>query len=251
MSDSREIIQEVSGFYPLFEALLKHYKDLQAPAVFGVVWRYCQMEDGVCKASLRTIADILDIDEVTVMRRLKVLCDDGFLIDTTPDLRNKPHVYADAGLVVMKSNIGVVESASHRNATASHRNTSASHRNATVSESQLIKDSNKDLNKELNREEERNPLFSFYENKVGFLTPLMADAIEKAEKDYSAMWVTEAIEVAAKNGARSWNYCAAVLDRWKHEGKADRQTKGRKQTAAQSGDSSKYLEGQYADYIEH
>lgn len=150
MSDTREIIQEVSGFYPLFEELLKQYDDLITPAVFGVAWRYCQMKDGVCRASLRTIADILNISEATVMRRLEALCNDGYLIDTTPDARNTPHVYADAGRVIMKSHLGVVETVSHRNTTksASRRNTTVSQGNETVSESQLIKDSIKDSNKE-------------------------------------------------------------------------------------------------------
>jgi DNA-binding Lrp family transcriptional regulator len=147
--EPRQIVQEISGFYPLFEVLLERYKDLITPAVFGVAWRYCQMSDGVCKASLRKIAQVLNVDEVTVMRRLKILCDDGYLIDTTPDLRNKPHVYVDAGFVVMKNTLGVTaETASHRKATASQGNSTVSPRKATVSHSQLIKDSNKDSNKE-------------------------------------------------------------------------------------------------------
>ena len=139
--DPRQIIQEISGFYPLFEALVSSYNDLITPAVFGVVWRFCQMPDGVCRASLRKIAGILNVDEVTVMRRLKTLCDDGYLIDTTPDLRNSPHVYVDAGRVVMKNSLGVSSE------TVSHRSKSVSHRNATVSKSQLIKDTNKESNK--------------------------------------------------------------------------------------------------------
>jgi DnaD/phage-associated family protein len=99
-------------------------------------------------------------------------------------------------------------------------------------------------------EEARNPLFSFYENKIGFLTPIMADAIERAEKEYSPMWVTEAIEIAANNGAKSWNYCEAVLKRWKTEGKSEKRS-GKKQRAADKEDRSSYVTGQYADYINH
>lgn len=248
----REIVQEVSGFYPLFEELLKNYDDLITPAVFGVAWRYCQMKDGVCKASLRTIADILNISEATVMRRMEILCNDGYLIDTTPDARNVPHVYADAGRVVMKSHLGVVETVSHRNSTqtarktVSPRNESVSQGNATVSGSQLIKDSNKESNKE-KEEEGRNPLFSFYENKIGAITPLMADAIEKAEKVYTPKWVADAIELASQNGARHWNYCEKVLDRWKREGRVEKSTK--KQTAAASGDPNKYVDPKWQEYI--
>jgi DnaD/phage-associated family protein len=98
---------------------------------------------------------------------------------------------------------------------------------------------------EISQEEgARNPLFSFYENKIGLLTPIMADALEKAEKVYTSKWVADAIELAAKNGARHWNYCEKVLERWKREGRAEK-----KQPAAI--DRSKYLNDQYADLIEH
>jgi DnaD/phage-associated family protein len=102
-------------------------------------------------------------------------------------------------------------------------------------------------NHEINHEEARNPLFSLYENNIGFLTPIMADGIEKAEKTYSAFWVAEAIEIAGKNGAKSWRYCETILERWKREGKAER--KNGKQKAAV--DPKKYITGEYADFIEH
>ncbi len=97
------------------------------------------------------------------------------------------------------------------------------------------------------REEDRNPLFAFYESKIGALTPIMADAIEKAEKVYTSKWVADAIELASEKGARHWNYCEAVLRRWKEEGRAERP--GKKQTAAQSGDNSKYAGGAYAEFL--
>jgi DnaD/phage-associated family protein len=102
---------------------------------------------------------------------------------------------------------------------------------------------------ESSQEEERNPLFSFYENKIGSLTPIMADAIEQAEKMFSPKWVADAIELASNNGARHWNYCEAVLRRWKQEGRAERP--GKKQTVAQSGDYGKYITPEYADLLEH
>jgi DnaD/phage-associated family protein len=99
------------------------------------------------------------------------------------------------------------------------------------------------------KEEERNPLFSFYENKIGALTPIMADAIEKAEKTYSPKWVADAIEIASENGARHWNYCEKVLERWKLEGRVERKN-GKKQTTAQSGDYSKYAKSLEAYGVE-
>ena len=108
---------------------------------------------------------------------------------------------------------------------------------------------------ELNDIEEvgRNPLFDFYENAFGALTTQIADWLEKAEKTYSFEWVVDAIQLAAKNGAKSHNYCASVLERWKREGRQEKPTRknGKPQSVAASGDHSKYLEGEYADLIEY
>lgn len=133
----KQIIQEVSGFTPLFDVVVQQYKDETRAAVHGAMWRYCQMEDGVCKASLSTIGDLLGISPATVMRHAEELCKDGYFLDLTPDLKNRPHVYADTGKVVMKSKIHV-----------SQRNTGISQRNVGISESQLSKDIKKDSNKQ-------------------------------------------------------------------------------------------------------
>jgi DnaD/phage-associated family protein len=108
---------------------------------------------------------------------------------------------------------------------------------------------NPSINHQLNHqiEEERNPLFSFYENKIGALTPLMADAIEKAEKVYTPKWIADAIELASEKGARHWNYCEAVLKRWKQEGRAEKTAK--KQSAAASGDPNKYVDPKWSEFL--
>ena len=133
----RQIVQEISGFTPLFDVVVQQYKDETRAAVHGAMWRYCQMQDGVCKASLSSIGELLGISPATVMRHAEELCKDGYFIDLTPDLKNRPHVYADTGKVVMKSKIHV-----------SQRNVGISQRNAGISESQLSKDIKKDSKKE-------------------------------------------------------------------------------------------------------
>lgn len=112
-----------------------------------------------------------------------------------------------------------------------------------------VNDPINDPSNDLKEEEARNPLFSLYENSLGMLTPRIADWLEEAEKIYSFEWVSEAITIAARNGAKSWNYCESILKRWKQEGKSERP--GKKQTAAQSGDPNKYIKGEYAHLIEH
>lgn len=140
MNKPKEIIQIVSGFVPVFEVLLEKYDDHITALVFGRRWQYCRMKDGVCTASLNTIAGDLKISPATVMRHTEKLVEDGYLIDLTPDLKNSPHTYADAGKVIMKSQLSAES--------VSQGNTGVSQRNATVSQSQVIKDLNRQVNKD-------------------------------------------------------------------------------------------------------
>jgi DNA replication protein len=70
---------------------------------------------------------------------------------------------------------------------------------------------------------ERPNLFKLYEENIGPLTPLMADALKDAEETYPPEWILEAIDLAVKNNKRSWKYAEAILKRWKEEGRAQKQ----------------------------
>jgi len=70
---------------------------------------------------------------------------------------------------------------------------------------------------------ERPNVFKLYEENIGALTPLIADALKDAEETYQAEWIAEAIELAVKNNKRNWKYCEAILKRWKEEGRAEKQ----------------------------
>ena len=93
---------------------------------------------------------------------------------------------------------------------------------------------------------ERPNIFKLYEENIGPLTPLIADALKDAEELYSAEWIADTIELAVKNNKRNWKYCEAILKRWKEEGRAEKQD--RRDTEK---DRRKYVEGKYSDYIEH
>jgi DnaD/phage-associated family protein len=71
---------------------------------------------------------------------------------------------------------------------------------------------------------ERPNVFRLYEENIGPLTPLIADALNDAEATYGPQWVGEAIELAVKHNKRSWKYCEAILKRWKEEGRAEKQS---------------------------
>lgn len=58
-----------------------------------------------------------------------------------------------------------------------------------------------------------------YESEIGALTPLIADAIRDACKEYPADWIPEAISIAVESNARRWNYVLAILKNCKAAGK--------------------------------
>jgi DNA replication protein len=93
---------------------------------------------------------------------------------------------------------------------------------------------------------ERPNIFRLYEENIGPLTPLIADALKDAEETYSAEWIAETIDLAVRNNKRSWRYCEAILKRWKEEGRGEKQDRRDAEK-----DRDKYIKGEYADYVEH
>jgi biotin operon repressor len=92
MMDEVRIESKLEGFAPLIKVLIPEV-GLYAAAVYGEVWRYAQQKNKVCYASIGKIAKELYITERTVIKSLKALREGGYLIDYTPNLRNKPHTY--------------------------------------------------------------------------------------------------------------------------------------------------------------
>lgn len=135
----RNIAADFDSFTPLFDALTQRYGVVTA-AVYGRIWRYCQMEDSVCRAAQETIAADLGLSRSTVIRSTSQLVNDGYLKDLTPELRNRPHILADSGKLSIVVKFGAVDKGvSESNSTVSERNSEkrdgVSERNSTVSES--------------------------------------------------------------------------------------------------------------------
>jgi len=80
---------------------------------------------------------------------------------------------------------------------------------------------------------ERPNVFKLYEENIGPLTPLIADALRDAEQTYSEAWVMEAIEIAVKRNARHWRFIEAVLKSWKEQGRAEKQDRRDTQSSRQ------------------
>jgi DNA-binding transcriptional ArsR family regulator len=123
---SRTILAEVDGFTPVIDEVVKA-TSLMSAVVFGRIWRFCQMPDGVCNACLEKISEDIGIDKATVMRHAKILVDAGYLEDLSPDLRNHPHTYKDTGKAALHMAVSSV----------AHCNAGVAENNASVAESKL------------------------------------------------------------------------------------------------------------------
>ena len=99
---------------------------------------------------------------------------------------------------------------------------------------------------EVRLEVERPNIFVLYEQNIGLLTPLIAEELRDAEKAYPADWIEEAFRIAVEHNARHWRYMRSILERWAAEGK-DRE----KARRGPEEDRRRYIEGKYAEYIEH
>lgn len=190
-----QFISTISGVTPTPDVLVNEYGFVTA-LVWGRVWRYCQMHDGVCRAAIDTIAEGLGMSGRTIIRHLDALCKDGYLFDMTPDLRHKPHIYADTGKIKVRVSFEVGMTESHTR-----------YDRESVKESSSSGD-NKNL-------------YTAYEQEIGVITSAIADALDDWSKDIPADWILSAIHEAALQNKRNWKYCEAILKRWKAQGSKD------------------------------
>lgn len=63
--------------------------------------------------------------------------------------------------------------------------------------------------------------FRMYEQNIGPLTPLIADQITQAIRDYPAEWIDDAIGEAVAYNRRSWRYIVRILENWTATGRRD------------------------------
>ena len=68
---------------------------------------------------------------------------------------------------------------------------------------------------------ERPNIFVLYEQNIGALTPMIAEELREAEKNYPPRWIEEAIKLAVTNNVRRWRYVQSILERWRVEGRKD------------------------------
>ena len=86
--------------------------------------------------------------------------------------------------------------------------------------------------------------FKLYEENIGALTPLLADMLREAEKNYPSAWFEEAIEIAVSRNIRNWTYVEAILARWKENGKDER-----RDSQDSVKDAKRYTDGEFSEFL--
>ena len=74
---------------------------------------------------------------------------------------------------------------------------------------------------------DRPNVFEMYEQNIGMMSPMIADALLEAEEMYPEEWIEDAIEEAVVQNKRSWRYISRILERWEHEGRGQREFGGK------------------------
>ena len=82
----------MNGFTPVSDQITQEI-DMLAALVYGKIWRYNQMKDGVCRASQIRMAKELGISDDAVNSRIQKLEAAGYVVDKTPELKNRPHLF--------------------------------------------------------------------------------------------------------------------------------------------------------------
>jgi DnaD/phage-associated family protein len=204
----KQIEATVSKFTPCPDVLVEKYSHTTA-IVWGKVWRYCQMKDEKCRAAIKRLANELNLSDDTIAKHIALLEKGGYIKDLTPDVRHKPHEYVDTGKLKLKINLFMEEEE------GTEKLGTSGYRENRVKESSTTTD-----------------LFAAYENNIGPITTMTADALTDAEKTYPVQWIMESIRLAVENNKRNWRYCETILKRWKTDGKDDGRGKPKQQTPA-------------------
>lgn len=68
-------------------------------------------------------------------------------------------------------------------------------------------------------EKERPNIYLLYEQNIGMVTPMLAEKLLQAERDYPEEWIRDAFSLAVERNKRSWSYIHTILRNWAKHGK--------------------------------
>ncbi len=84
-------------------------------------------------------------------------------------------------------------------------------------------------------EKERPNIFLLYEQNIGMVTPMLADKLRQAERDYPQNWIFDAFSLSIERNKRSWAYISHILQDWAKNGKDQPSQAGRSLASDSSG----------------
>jgi DNA replication protein len=90
---------------------------------------------------------------------------------------------------------------------------------------------------------ERPNIYILYEQNIGPLTPMIAEILREAERNYPPHWIEDAIRIAVENNVRKWRYVEAILEDWRTRGRDAQEDRGDTEKARR-----RYIEGEFADF---
>jgi DNA replication protein len=98
---------------------------------------------------------------------------------------------------------------------------------------------------QLRLDQDRPNIYVLYEQNIGALTPMIAERLQDATKEYPSGWLEEAMRIAVANNVRKWRYVEAILEDWKTKGRDEREDRRDPEATRR-----RYLGGEYSEYIE-
>lgn len=88
-------------------------------------------------------------------------------------------------------------------------------------------------------------IFTLYEQNIGMLTPMIADELRDAEKNYPADWIRDAIKESVLHNKRNIKYMLKILETWSVEGRGD----GTYQRDSKKTDPDRFIKGKYGHMV--
>jgi DnaD/phage-associated family protein len=92
-------------------------------------------------------------------------------------------------------------------------------------------------------------IYRLYEQQIGVLTPLIAEELKEAEKEYPPEVILDAFRIAAENNARKWSYVRAILVSWTREGKHEASGRDHQEPGNRRGKRKPHFQGKFADLV--
>lgn len=104
--EDRTIPTSMRGFTPIPDSMIERY-GLTVAAVWGKMWRYCQMSFRVCEASQSRIAEELNLSRKTINESVAILVQDGYFEKVS--IPGKPNAYRDTGKATLRTEMQFIE----------------------------------------------------------------------------------------------------------------------------------------------